>query len=130
MDASVWCTIEFGKARYDAYSNIVRLFRIRRNSNENSENAEEGVDHSPPGKVWVFSGDVGDDGGNECYQPSELLLLVGMQPAVHEALLTIAIDVVARAKGSPMMRPMLNLGPSENLEPPSILRKDGECMES
>jgi hypothetical protein len=56
-------------------------------------------------------------------------MLAGRGRSRDDTVLTIAIDVVARANGSPMMRPMLNRGPSVKRDPPSILRKEGECKE-
>lgn len=123
-DASVWLVL--GNQKSFPYSNIVRLLRIGGDSDENTEDAEESIDHRPPCEVWVVSSDVSDDGRDEGYEPGQLFMFSCYATSSHQAVHTIAIEVVAKANGSPIMRPMLNLGPSVKREPPSILRKDGE----
>jgi hypothetical protein len=54
------------------YSDIVRLLSIRGDSDEDSKNAEESIDHGPPCEVWVVSSDICDDGRDEGYEPGEL----------------------------------------------------------
>ena len=53
--------VDTWQPRRRTYSNIVRLLSIRGDSNEDSKDAEESIDHGPPCKIWVVSGDICDD---------------------------------------------------------------------
>jgi hypothetical protein len=80
MDALIWLTLD--SRRSFPYSNIVRLLSIGGDSDEDTEDAEESIDHCPPCEIWVVSGDVGDDGRDEGYEPSELFMLVDIRRAI------------------------------------------------
>jgi hypothetical protein len=101
------------------HGNVVGLLSIRRDGNEDADDAEEGVHQGPPGEVGEGLLDIADDGAYEGDQPSQLRGnqtvsrgTTTMGRNVRRGKLTMAMEIVARANGSPMMRPMLNLGPS------------------
>lgn len=117
---------------------MVRVDRVAADNYEDANNKQQVVDASPPGvsRVRVASGalNLTDDGTDKGDAPSELGLNVSDvtfgQTAVL-ASLTVAMESVARAKGSPRMLPIwipLRVWPYIILEL-SIFRRDGEATE-
>jgi hypothetical protein len=54
------------------YSDAIRLLSIRSDRDHDSNDAEECVDHGPPGEVGICLLDVSDYGADEGNQPCEL----------------------------------------------------------
>lgn len=84
---------------------------IRGNGDGDAENAEEHEDQRPPGEVGEAAADGGYYGADESDDPRELDTRLAGQSARprRQRVLTTPMEMVARAKGSPMMRPMLKV---------------------
>jgi len=81
---------------------------VGRDCDGDAGDAEEHEDQGPPCEVGEAAVDGGYYGADKGYDPGELLCEVSdeaRQP--RHTLLTMPMDMVARAKGSPMMRPRL-----------------------
>ena len=59
----------------NAYRNIVRLFCVRRNRNQNTNDAPKHVDQRPPRKVGICLLDIADHRGDESNKPRKLFPL-------------------------------------------------------
>lgn len=90
---------------------MVCLCRVRAYYHENAHNDAEKVCYCPPCEVWEGAFNSGDDGGDEGDEPSKLsgtavsLVLDHANKWRHERKRTYAIDMVARANGSPTICP-------------------------
>jgi len=94
------------------YCDMVRPLRIRGDRNGDARNAEEHEDQRPPRKVGettvnsrYYRADKSDDPG-ELFM-TKPLVICRVHPGAAHSILTIPIDMVASAKGSPIMRPRL-----------------------
>lgn len=100
-----------GQACGETYCDMVGPLSIGCDGDSDADDAEEHEDQCPPGEVGeaatngrYYAGDKGDD-------PGKLLRFVSTRfslAATQARKLTIPMEMVARAKGSPMMRPTLN----------------------
>ena len=57
------------------YSNMICIFRVGTHYHKNAHNDAEKIGYCPPGKVWETGRaafDSGNDGGDECNEPSKL----------------------------------------------------------
>ena len=94
-------------ARRPPYGYMVRLRRIRTQYYEDAHDTAEKVYDRPPCEVGESSSDACYERCDERYEPSKLFrliisfLLFQRIPGEH----TYAIEIVARAKGSPTMCP-------------------------
>lgn len=106
--------------------------RVGCNNHKYSDNTAQHVDEGEPCIVGEQIVDIGDDGANKGDYPGQLLKLVHALYQIEQP--TVAIEIVAKANGSPMMFSILIL-----LMPPRfadaisilpfILRSDGECSD-
>lgn len=113
---------------------MVGSLRVRSDRDCDADDAEEHVDEGPPCEVGEAAADGRYYRAGECDDPGELSVTLAPQP--HRSrptgvALTMPIEIVASANGSPMMRPTLKEedGRPPLLYPFSILRKDGEPRE-
>lgn len=95
-----------------AYRDMVRPLSIRGNCDRNARDAEEHEDQRPPRKVGEATVDSRYYRADKSDDPGELfmtkpLVICRVHPGAAHSILTIPIDMVASAKGSPIMRPRL-----------------------
>lgn len=92
---------------------MVSALSIRSDCDGDADNAEEHEDESPPCEVWeaavnggYYGADKGDDPG-KLWQRSVREGAREGTVADGQERLTMPMEIVARAKGSPTMRPKL-----------------------
>jgi hypothetical protein len=88
---------------------MVRPLGIRGDCYGDARDAEEHEDERPPGEVGEATVDGRYYGADKGDDPGELYttLATRSSDAAYSRILTMPMDMVARAKGSPMMRLML-----------------------
>lgn len=86
---------------------MIGTLGVRGDGDGDAGDAEEHEDQGPPGKVGEAAADGGDDAGDKGDDPGELGRSVLVRAAGGQGRLTMPMEMVARAKGSPMMRPTL-----------------------
>ena len=96
--------------RWDArvaatHHDLVLLGRVHGDRDGDEGDAQEHVDDGPPGEVGEALVDGRDDGGDEGGEPGQLRQVSQRRRRGQAAQgrLTMLMEMVARAKGSPMM---------------------------
>jgi hypothetical protein len=126
---------------------MVSLDYVGGYDDEDADNTKEHIDNGPPSKCgkarvtvgnndgWISSLNLTNDGGDEYNQPGNLVNTGGVSKGGEslrnriDRTPTAAMDVVARAKGSPITLDIdMPLRPEPYLDC-SIFRSEGECRE-
>lgn len=89
-----------------AHGNVVTFFGLISNYNGDDDDDQELKHQSPPSEIRESLFHVTDYGADEGNEPSELAGSAGRAMGPRVGLLTMEMEMVARANGSPMMRAM------------------------